>query len=100
MGKVALGGAIDLHCHFGPESVIGTPHSVDALGAAADAADLGFAALVLKSHDFPSNAVAYAVQRQVSDVRVLGSIWDHGAGQDDLRTMACENPARLLRLPG
>jgi len=74
VSKVALGGAIDLHCHFGPESVIGTPHSVDALGAAADAADLGFAAVVLKSHDFPSNAVAYAVQQQVSGVRVLGSI--------------------------
>ena len=31
MGKVVLDGAIDLHCHFGPESVVGTPHSVDAL---------------------------------------------------------------------
>ena len=65
MGKVALGGAVDLHCHFGPESVIGTPHSVDASGAAADAAGLGFAAL---------------------------------AREGDLRTMVCDNPARLLQL--
>jgi hypothetical protein len=74
MSKVVLDGAIDLHCHFGPESVIGTPHSVDAAEAAADAAELGFAAIVLKSHDFPSNAVAYAVQRTVSDLQVHGSV--------------------------
>lgn len=74
MGKITLGGAIDLHCHFGPESVIGTPHSVDAFDAARDAVALGFAAIVLKSHDFPSNAVAHAVATVVPDVRVYGSI--------------------------
>ena len=74
MSKIALGGAIDLHCHFGPESVIGTPHSVDAFEAARDAAALGFSAIVLKSHDFPSNAVAHAVSTRVPDVRVYGSI--------------------------
>ncbi len=102
MGKVALGGVIDLHCHFGPESVIGTPHSVDALGAAADAADLGFAALVLKSHDFPSNAVAYAVQQQVSGVRVLGSIccdyWVGGVNPTAVET-ALRDGAAVIWLP-
>jgi len=43
MGNIVLGGAIDMHCHFGPESVVGTPHSVDAF----DAASLDFAAVVL-----------------------------------------------------
>ena len=33
MSKIVLDGAIDLHCHFGPESVIGVPHSVDAFEA-------------------------------------------------------------------
>jgi len=102
MGNVALGGAIDLHCHFGPESVIGTPHSVDASGAAADAADLGFAALVLKSHDFPSNAVAYAVQQQVSSVRVLGSIccdyWVGGVNPTAVET-ALRDGAAIVWLP-
>jgi hypothetical protein len=74
MSRIALGGAIDLHCHFGPESVIGVPHSVDAFEAARDAAALGFSAIVLKSHDFPSNAVAYAVEQSVETVRVRGSI--------------------------
>jgi hypothetical protein len=74
MSKIVLDGAIDLHCHFGPETVIGVPHSVDAFEAARDAAELGFAAIVLKSHDFPSNAVAYAVAQSVDDVVVHGSI--------------------------
>ena len=74
MSKIVLDGAIDLHCHFGPESVIGTRHSVDAFEAARDAAALGFSAIVLKSHDFPSNSVAYAVAQTVDGVRVRGSI--------------------------
>jgi hypothetical protein len=74
MSRIVLDGAIDLHCHFGPESVVGTPHSVDALAAARDAAELGFAAIVLKSHDFPSNAVAYAVGQAVEQVTVRGSV--------------------------
>jgi len=74
MSKIVLDGAIDLHCHFGPESVIGVPHSVDAVEAARDAAALGFSAIVLKSHDFPSNAVAYAVSQAVEGVGVRGSI--------------------------
>ena len=74
MGKVVLEGAIDLHCHFGPESVVGTRHAVDAFEAARDAAELGFAALVLKSHDFPSNSVAYLVGQAVEGVRTFGSV--------------------------
>ncbi|HZQ57171.1 MAG TPA: DUF6282 family protein [Acidimicrobiales bacterium] len=102
MGKVALGGAVDLHCHFGPESVIGTPHSVDAVGAAADAADLGFLAIVLKSHDFPSNAVAYAAQQQVGGVRVFGSIccdyWVGGVNPTAVET-ALRDEAAIVWLP-
>jgi hypothetical protein len=74
MSKIVLDGAIDLHCHFGPETVIGVPHSVDAFEAARDAAELGFAAIVLKSHDFPSNSVAYAVAQTVEGVHIRGSI--------------------------
>jgi len=74
MGRLALGGAVDLHCHFGPESVVGRKHAVDPFDAARDAAALDFKALVLKSHDFPTNASAYAVERTVPGVRVFGSI--------------------------
>lgn len=78
MAGVVIDGAIDMHCHFGPESVIGAAtgmrHSVDAIEAAKEAADLGFEAIVLKSHDFPSNSVAYAAGQAVKGVRVYGSI--------------------------
>ncbi len=74
MSRIVLGGAIDLHCHFGPESVVGRKHAVDPFDAARDAAALDFKALVLKSHDFPTNGFAYAVSQTVPDVRVYGSI--------------------------
>lgn len=74
MSRIVLGGAVDLHCHFGPESVIGRPHAVDPFDAARDAVGLDFKALVLKSHDFPSNAFAYAVSQTVPGIRVYGSV--------------------------
>lgn len=74
MNRIVLGGAVDLHCHFGPESVVGRKHAVDPFDAARDAAALDFKALVLKSHDFPTNGSAYAVSQSVPDVRVFGSI--------------------------
>jgi hypothetical protein len=74
MSKIALDGAIDLHCHFGPESVIGVRHSVDAIEAATDAKALGFEAIVLKSHDFPSNSLAHTVGQAVSGIRLYGSV--------------------------
>jgi hypothetical protein len=69
---VDLTGAADLHCHFGPDAH--RERSVDALEAARDAAAAGHAALVLKSHDYPTAAVAAVVDRTVDGVRVFGGI--------------------------
>jgi hypothetical protein len=74
MSRIVLGGAVDLHCHFGPESVVGRKHAVDPFDAARDALALDFKALVLKSHDFPSNGFAYAVSQTVPGIRVYGSV--------------------------
>lgn len=74
MSRIVLGGAVDLHCHFGPESVVGRRHAVDPFDAARDAKALDFKAIVLKSHDFPSNAFAYAVSQTVPGIRVHGSV--------------------------
>src|SRR5258705_10633009 len=63
--SVDLGGAADLHCHFGPD-----PHrarSVDAFEAAREAAAAGHRAVVLKSHDSPSASLACAVLRDFGD---------------------------------
>src|ERR1700704_1547854 len=71
--SVDLTGAADLHCHFGPD-----PHrerSVDAFGAAREAAAAGHRAIVLKSHDSPTASLAWAVQRDVGDtISVFGGI--------------------------
>ncbi len=71
-GAVDLTGAADLHCHFGPDAH--RERSVDALDAARDAAGAGHAAVVLKSHDYPTAALAAIVDRVVAGVRVFGGI--------------------------
>lgn len=69
---VDLTGAADLHCHFGPDAH--RERSVDALDAARDAAVAGHAAVVLKSHDYPTAPLAAVVDRVVDGVRVFGGI--------------------------
>jgi hypothetical protein len=71
-GRVDLTGAVDLHCHFFPDAH--RERSVDAFEAARDAAAAGHAAVVLKSHDYPTAAVAWAVDHVVDGVRVFGGI--------------------------
>jgi hypothetical protein len=69
---IDLTGAADLHCHFGPDAH--RERSVDALDAARDAAAAGHSAVVLKSHDYPTAALAAIVDRVVDGVRVFGGI--------------------------
>ena len=71
MGKIKVEGAVDLHCHYGPD-FINPAHnlqaSVTAIQAAQEAADAGFAAIVLKSHDFPTAALAYTLNQVVPNM--------------------------------
>src|SRR3989442_3641491 len=69
---VDLTGAADLHCHFGPDAH--RERSVTALEAAREAAAAGHAAIVLKSHDYPTAALASVVDETVSGIRVFGGI--------------------------
>jgi hypothetical protein len=65
-------GAIDMHCHHGPD-----PHrkrSVDAAEAVAEAEQLGLGAVVLKSHAYPTGPVAVLMQKTVERLRVFGGI--------------------------
>ncbi|MGH7856688.1 MAG: DUF6282 family protein [Candidatus Binatia bacterium] len=72
MTTIDLSGAADLHCHFGPDAH--RERSVDALEAAREAAAAGHAALVLKSHDYPTAALARIVGQVVPGIRVFGGI--------------------------
>jgi hypothetical protein len=75
---VVVDGAIDLHCHFGPEPLIeraiGVPHSVEPVEAARAAAAAGMTAIVLKGHEFPTALLAHVVGELVPGVRVFGAI--------------------------
>jgi hypothetical protein len=71
-GRELVVGAIDLHCHHGPD-----PHrarSVDAAEAVAEAAALGLGGVVLKSHAYPTGPIAVLMQKTVERLRVFGGI--------------------------
>lgn len=96
MGSVKIEGAIDLHCHYGPDmvGVFEGTHSVTAVEAAREAAESGHSALVLKAHDFATPALAHAIGQAVADIRVFGGITlDHQAG--GLNPTAVESALRL-----
>jgi hypothetical protein len=69
---VDLSGAADLHCHFGPDAH--RARSVTALEAAQEAAAAGHAAVVLKSHDYPTAPLATTIDALVPGVRVFGGV--------------------------
>jgi hypothetical protein len=65
-------GAIDMHCHHGPD-----PHrqrSVDAEEAVREADAIGMRGLVLKSHAYPTGPIAVLMQKQAAQLRVFGGI--------------------------
>ena len=67
-----LGGAADLHCHFGPDAH--RERSVDAVEAVRDAIAAQHAAIVLKAHDHPTAALAAILDRLFAGIRVFGGI--------------------------
>jgi hypothetical protein len=69
---VDLSGAADLHCHFGPDAH--RARSVSGLEAAQEAAQAGHAAVVLKSHDYPTAPLAALIDQLVPDIRVFGGV--------------------------
>lgn len=97
MGHIKLEGAVDLHCHFGPDFIhAGSPpnHAVTALQAAREAAEAGMAAIVLKAHDFPTPVLADTVNQTVPGVCTCGGITlDHQVG--GINPWAVEHALRL-----
>jgi hypothetical protein len=77
--SVDISGAIDLHCHFGPDAH--RERSVTALEAAAQARDAGHAAVLLKSHTEPTAQLARIVADAVDGIDVYGGVCcDHEIG--------------------
>jgi hypothetical protein len=79
-----LRGVVDMHVHYGPAAIpndVSITHSVTAVEAARDAADAGLRAIVLKSKDYSTAALAHAVTECVPGVQVIGGVvLDHAVG--------------------
>ncbi len=67
-----ISGAIDMHVHFGPESMM--ERRQNALQLARSARELGLRALVLKSREYNTVPVALLVSELVPEVKVFGSL--------------------------
>jgi hypothetical protein len=98
--KELVVGAIDMHCHHGPD-----PHrarSVDAAEAVAEAAALGMAGVVLKSHAYPTGPIAILMQKTVRDLRVFGGIccdFEVGGLNPAAVEVALRTGARVVWMP-
>ncbi len=90
--RVDISGAIDLHCHFGPDAH--RDRSVTALEAAVQARDAGHAGVLLKSHTEPTAQLARIVSEAVPGIDVYGGVCcDHEVG--GLNPAAVETALRL-----
>ena len=65
-------GAVDIHVHFAPDPKVERRGS--AIEIAEQAAEMGMQALVLKSHEYPTQPVAYTVSQIVPDITLIGGI--------------------------
>ena len=107
MSGLRIEGAIDMHCHFGPDCVGGPadPQSapgLSAIAAAREARDSGHRAIVLKSHSFASPAVAAHIAEATPGIQVFGGICtDQPSGglNPDAVEAALRMGARIVWLP-
>ena len=67
-----LEGAIDIHVHFAPDPRV--ERRGDAIQVARQARDLGMRGMVLKSHEYPTQPVAYTVSQVVPDITLIGGV--------------------------
>ena len=67
-----MSGAIDMHIHFAPDSLVGRRQ--DALQLAYSSRELGMRAIVLKSREYNTVPVAQLVDTLVPEVSVFGSV--------------------------
>lgn len=74
-----LRGAIDAHAHWAPDPY--AERKMDARQLVHAAREAGMAGLVLKSHELPSQILAWALQAEVPGTRLYGAIaLDHAVG--------------------
>lgn len=65
-------GAVDIHVHFAPDPKV--ERRGNALEVAQQAVEMGMGGLVLKSHEYPTQPVAYTVNQIIPDITLIGGI--------------------------
>jgi hypothetical protein len=79
VARELLRGAIDIHVHAAPDPY--TRRRLDALALARQASSAGMAGVVLKSHEYPTQPLAWAVEQALPGFRAWGGVaLDHGVG--------------------
>ncbi len=77
--RALLQGAIDMHVYASPDPY--AERRMDACTLVYAAREAGLAALVLKSHEYPTQAFAWALDQEVEGIAVYGAIaLDHSVG--------------------
>lgn len=77
--RALLRGAIDVHVHASPDPF--AERRMDARALVLAAREAGLAAVVLKSHEYPTQALAWALDEEVAGIKVHGAIaLDHTVG--------------------
>lgn len=91
-------GAIDMHVHFGPdvrpESLLHA-RRLDALETARDVQEAGMAAIVLKSHYWPTGGLARVLQPLVPGISLFGMTVLNYQGGDRINPFDAEVGAQL-----
>lgn len=98
--RALLDGAVDLHAHAGPDPF--AERRLDALALATAYRDAGLAGFVVKSHEYPTQALAWATEQTVEGIRVAGAIaLDHGVGglNPDALEAALRMGTRVVWMP-
>jgi hypothetical protein len=106
MAGLRIAEIIDLHCHFGPDAIVGPvrsdDHAVTGIDAAREALASGHRAIVLKSHSFASPALAAQIAQAEPGLRVFGGIctdYPTGGLNVDAVDIALRMGARIVWLP-
>jgi len=65
-------GAVDIHVHFAPDPRV--ERRSDAIQVAQQAREMGMRGVVFKSHEYPTQPVAYTVSQVVPGISLIGGI--------------------------
>ena len=87
-----LEGAMDIHVHCGPDPRVERRGS--AIDVAQQARDMGMLGMVLKSHEFPTQPMAYTASQAVPGITLIGGVsLDFEVG--GLNPLAVESTAKV-----